>query len=127
MLKSCSRFFLLACCVFLLSACGKDTPEKATMEWMDSIAAGDFQRATELSSPTAAPLIGFMEMAAMSMSAAEREEAFAQFSGPEHVSTRIDGDRAEVVMRVDGVEDSIDMIRIDGQWLVDINKDNMDK
>lgn len=121
------RSLALLLVLVFLSACQRDTPERAALEFMDSLAAMDFQRATELSTPSAELVIGILEMAAAGMSDSELREFQSAFGNYRHVSTSIDGDRAVVVLSMEGQEESIDMRRIDGQWLVDINKDDMQK
>lgn len=115
---------LIAAFAVLSVSCGASGgPEDVAMQFATHMTSGDFEKAAELSTPETRELINFLAMMSGDENPSENNAKIT------HVSTDIDGETATVVITAGGEEQTLSLKKIEGNWLVDLNKDslNMDK
>jgi len=110
------------------AGCGSSSPDKVAVSFVEKLNDCDFDGCTKYASPATAALIGMMK----SMPIEEKEK---QWKGAkvEVVNTKIDGDKATVIIKrtskdgkvetMDG-KDAVTLIKQDGEWKVDMKKEN---
>ena len=114
MKKSFSKL-LLAVSIAFLTGCGNDDPKAVAQKWQKAIASGDIKGANELSTKNTRELNVFIMY--MLSDKDKKEVAEIKFD-----IVKIDGNKA-VVTSSNKDDDKIELVKQDGKWLVDINKD----
>ena len=91
------------------------------MKFTKYIVNEEYEKAAELGTSDTKQMINFM-----AMMAGDGEKSSGKSPKIKHVSTKIDGDNAVVVLSSAGEEQEISLVKIDGKWLVQMEKDNTD-
>jgi len=110
------------------AGCGGSGPDKVAVSFVEKLNDCDFDGSMKYASPATTALIAMMK----DMPIDEKQK---QWKGAkvEVVNTKIDGDRATVVIKrtsksgkvemMDG-KDAVTLVKQDGQWKVDLKKEN---
>ena len=104
--------------VFILTGCGRaksSEPRNVAQSFLESLARADIQAAKELSTSQAAAMLDMI---------APMIEPEPDFS-IEFVDETIEGDKAVVNFRDNNTGDmeQVDLVKVDGEWKVDVTKD----
>ncbi|WGD34040.1 DUF4878 domain-containing protein [Olleya sp. YS] len=130
MKKSILKTFLVSC-FLVLTACGGGGPESATINFLESMYSGDFETAKQYATTDTKSMLTMLEsFGAKDQFADKMKESEMEF---EVVETKIDGDTAVCTVKMSSSEDEkdqdmpINLVKKDGEWLVDMNKESMNK
>jgi len=127
-----TSFFLLCCFLFAFANCTSDkkdlpnTPEKVARQWQDWVDSNQYQKAKELSTGNAINWINWAEET-IKANGGENEvlapAIFIAMNCEEHGNKAICG----YILNDEGYEyrDSFYLEKINGQWLVDIPKEDL--
>ncbi len=103
---------VMAAAMICLAGCGGSTPSKSVKSFFTAFAAkNEAEMAKHSDSTTAKKLAGMHSMLS--------KEQIEQMKKIEIVKETIDGDTAVVTIRLDGDEEEVEMIKVDGVWRVD--------
>lgn len=119
MKKFLCSFAMVVLAALCFTGCSKG-PDSVALDFQKSLVDKDFKKAGELCSKRTQPLIAM----AASMGANEAEEMKGVTF--EVVNTKIDGDKATVSLKnsKDGKTEDVTLVKEDGDWKVDINKED---
>lgn len=130
MKKSILKTVLLSC-FLVLTACGGGEPEGATINFLESMYSGDFETAKKHATTDTKSMLTMMEsFGAKDQFADKMGDADIDFKV---VDTKIDGDKAVCTVKMSSSKEDkdqdmpINLVNKDGKWLVDMNKESMDK
>lgn len=113
--------FLILVVSFIVSCGNSNNPKDVAMKFTKYIVNEEYEKAAELGTSDTKQMINFM-----AMMAGDGEKSSGKSPKIKHVSTKIDGDNAVVVLSSAGEEQEISLVKIDGKWLVQMEKDNTD-
>ena len=129
--KKISLIVGLLALVFSLSACGDaasdNSPESVALRFMNHIGKAEFNKAAELGTDGTKQMLSFFAMMAESMDEADLQEEIGAPGSFTVVSSEVSGDIAMVVLEAEGEQNPLTLKKVDGQWLVDLDKEGMDK
>lgn len=120
------NLFILAAAALFMTACGGSTsegPKEVASKFIKHVNNLEFDKAkaygTESTNQILDMIAGFAGMAN------EKPET----TGFEILDVKEDGDKATVTYRNEGADadETISLVKKDGKWLVDMNKEDMDK
>ena len=129
LIYSTASLFLFSLCLGLAS-CGaggagssKNTPEAVTKQFLEAIGEGDFETAKSLCTKETAEFVAMFE------SFAEEHDFSENETNIESVECTEEGDKANCIYCCNdqGNEDKLTLAKVDGKWLVAIDKDDLDK
>jgi hypothetical protein len=116
---------LLVIIFFFIFACSDNNPKPVAKNFLTALNHLDFKKAKEYSTEETGKLLDMMSGFARMIpdSSKEREKKF------EITGEIIDGDKATVSYKEEGREDeqSIPLVKVNGQWKVAMSKDNMNE
>ncbi len=122
---------VLVSCFFILTACGGGGPEGATINFLESMYSGDFETAKQYATTDTKSMLSMLEsFGAKDQFADKMKEADISFKV---VETKIDGDTAVCTVKMsnsEGEDDQnmpISLEKIEGKWLVKMDKESMKK
>ncbi len=114
MIRRLFAFFSIVLVALALSGCGA-SPSSTAEKFTVALAKGDIETAKKHCTQST----GSMLEMARSMGAVQTQPDFEFEASREDV----DGNRATVYFKdADGNEEKVDLVKIDGQWLVEIRK-----
>jgi len=116
---------VLALVTGLFVSCGAQGPEKVAVNFMEAVGNMDFEKAGEYTTEEGKQLM--IMMSSMAEQVEESEAAQIKPGSIKVVSSSIDGDKATVVLSLDGEENSLAMKKVDGAWKVDLSKEDLQK
>lgn len=117
MTRNLTLFSLFAIMLVSLVSCGsKDNPEAVADKFLNHIARGEFEKASEYASKQTG------QMLALAAAFSEGSE-FEQKSNHKDLKCEIDGDTAKCTYTMDGETEVIDLIKEDGKWKVHQKKE----
>ncbi|TVQ88520.1 MAG: DUF4878 domain-containing protein [Bacteroidetes bacterium] len=123
-MRSIKVLFLAIATVFMFHACKTtDRPEKVTEDFMYHLLAGEFEKAAELGTESTKQM---MEMFKALESLGGEEMVDDTFT-PERIKDiecEVDGDNAICRFEEDGEMSEVNLVRVDGKWLVDMKKED---
>ena len=115
--------------MFGIVGCGSsaNNPEDIALRFTQHIARGEFESASELGSEGTQQMLSFLVMMTADLSQEEIQEEFGTSADQiTVVRSSIEGDQALVVLHSsDGEEFEVYLSRIDGDWKVDLDKEDM--
>jgi hypothetical protein len=123
------KSIVLISCI-ILASCSSNSPESSALNFMKSFSNGDFETAKEYATTDTKSMLSMLE----SFGGKDQLEdmSLGKNSKFKITNTEINGDSAICTIQVkdaDGeVEDlPINLVKKDGEWLVDMNKEDMGK
>ncbi len=118
---------LAAILFFSLASCSNNKPETAAIRFMEAMFDGDFEKAKEYASTDTKSMLSMME----SFGVKDQFEDMSDDLSFKVIKTEIKDDRAicTLEMNEDGEKEEmpINLIKKEGEWLVDMDKEDMDK
>lgn len=110
--------------VFMISCGGGSSPEAVAKDFLKALADQDYEKAKELGTERTGQMITFIE--SMAKMAKENGEEMKKTDMPEieFDECKIDGDKAVCTYTSEGKEEKIELIKVDGEWKVDMAKEN---
>ncbi|OHD58174.1 MAG: hypothetical protein A2Y32_14915 [Spirochaetes bacterium GWF1_60_12] len=111
--------------VLSLASCANNTPGSVTLRFMQALSTMDFDTAASLGTDSTKQLVEMISTIAASAGEAGIQEQIG--TNFKVISTSITGETATVILSSDGEEQPIALRKVNGQWKVDLSKDNMDK
>ena len=122
MKKILFTFSLLVC--LLLASCSGNSPKVVAEKFLKSINKADFKEAKKYCDKETAEFIGVLE--GFSKGEKAKPEDIKSFT---ITKVEEDGDKAKVYYKSEGSdkEESLDLKKVDGKWLVSINKEQGNK
>lgn len=106
---------LAAFVAITFSSCGtKNTPEAVADKFLTHISNGDYDKAAEYGTA------GTKQM--LQMVKAFGGDDMPKQAKPENLVCEVEDNKAKCTYTVNGEEDSIDLVLVDGKWLVDQQK-----
>ncbi len=108
-----------------LTSCGQEGPEDVAIKFIEAVSNLDIEKAGEYTTEEGKQLLSFLELMSSQMS--DEEKAEMQNAEFTVVSSEINGDTASVVISAEGEENAFPMIKVDGEWKVDLNKESLNK
>ena len=112
-----------------LFSCSGNGPEGVTKKFVKLTSQGEFTEAKELCTEKTASLLSMAEGFAGDKISEMKEKN--KDVDVEIVSSEVNDDKATVKYKVTGIENndnqekSLDLVKVDGDWKVDINKEGM--
>jgi hypothetical protein len=119
-MKNLVKLAVVAVVIFAINACGgkTDTPEGVAEQWLKHFYKKEFAEAKKISTEsTVSSLDAFDKNMGGTMEAKEVTI--------ENMKCEVTGDNAVCTCTVDGNEDTIDLEKKDGKWLVNRKKEDM--
>ena len=102
--------------LFMLVSCGGDSPKAVVKKWQDALVKGDLKTANELTTEKSRELNGLIA----GMISGDKDK-LEEFKNTKYDKEDITGDKA-VVSSGDDDDSKVELIKQDGKWLVDVNK-----
>ena len=91
---------------------------------MTALAKQDFDAAKELGTDKTKGFISMVQGIMQMMPEEKKKETFGDTDGIEWGETKVEGDKATVYFTSkDGKKDKINLVKVDGEWKVDMKKD----
>lgn len=125
-MKTLKNIAIAACAVFMLAACGGNSPEAIAQNFQKALMTGDFQEAAKYVTKTTAPML---EQMAIMVSEERLKEMQEEFKGVKLsvVGKEVNEDEATITLEItsaDGDTDTntYDLVKEDGSWKVDFKK-----
>ena len=122
MKKSLNLFAAIAIAVFMV-ACSGDSkePEKTAEKYLNFLAEGNYDEASKLGTEDTKQMLNFLK----SLSGGQKPEKVNEVKDVK-CTVGEDGETAECTYccNEEGGDDKIDMKKIEGNWLVDMKKEN---
>lgn len=124
-MKHLSKLALLLIVSFAMLACGgSDDPGKVAEKFLTHLNKQEYEEAKKLGTESTVLTIGMIEsMSGMAESfggSAESEDIELEMGDCE-----VDGDKAKCTYTSNGEESTINLVKKDGDWLVDMKKEEM--
>ncbi|SIQ27690.1 protein of unknown function [Alkalispirochaeta americana] len=114
---------------FACDSAGEGAPEDVAVQFFHHYMNAEWDEAKEIGTEETAELIQFIALMTSGMSKEEwRQEA--QMPNPDQVSvvsSEVTNDTALVTLDVAGDQEVLPLVRVDGKWLVSLEKDDIDK
>lgn len=120
MQKTVMAFFALLVMVSLVG-CGSNNPKDVAIKFTKYTINGDYEKAAELGTTGTREMLKFMASMSGGAGAASGSKV-----GVKHVSTDIEDDTAVVILSAGGQQQTLSLVKVEGKWLVDLDKDMMD-
>lgn len=112
--------FVLLAAVVLFNACGgSGDPKPVAEKFLKHLNAQEYDKAKEYATESTATLLDMMA----GMSDMADEDATAEETEIVMGECTVDGDNATCNYTADGAEESIDLVKQDGEWKVDMKKE----
>lgn len=113
-MKHIASLVLTLTFALLLSGCGSSGPSATAEKFFAALADKNIDEAKAYVMPAQRDMLGFFALAP--------SDELAKLKGVKAVREEIDGDRAKVylVHPTEEGEESIDLRKVDGEWLVDM-------
>lgn len=115
-------------CMIFLASCSSSGPEQVARKFIDSVNAGDFEEAKKYATTDTKSMLSMMESFGIKDQLADATDN--EKENLEIISTTVSGDTAisKITSGEDGDDEmDIHLIKKDGEWLVDMTKESMDK
>lgn len=122
MKKLMSIGFVLLFSFFMVSCGGSsDNPQDVAAEFMTALADQDYDKAKDLGTENTVMMIGMIESMASMAPEGEESEEMGEITWGE---TEIDGDNATCFYSTpDKADQQVDLVKVDGDWKVDMKKE----
>lgn len=127
-MKNLMRIALVLLVAAFIGACGggSDNPEAVAEEFLTHLGNQDYEKAKELGTENTVAMITMIEsMSGMAeeMGGEGQEEVKGLPDDFDMKGCEVDGDKATCTYTAEGKEESIDMLKVDGKWKVDMKKE----
>ena len=110
--------------IFMFHACKTtDSPEKVTEKFMNHLAAGEYSKAAEYGTESTKQMMEMFE-ALESLGGESIVDDDVKPEEIKEVECEIDGDFAVCRFEEDGEMAEVHLVKIDGNWLVDMKKED---
>jgi len=120
-MKSLLKLAVILLAVVAINACksGGDNPEAVAEKFLNHLAKKEYAEAKALGTEGTVQMISMMEsMGAMGGEATEEETP--KF---ENIKVEVDGEKGVCTYTADGDEETMDMVKVEGAWKVDMKKE----
>jgi hypothetical protein len=119
-MKKCTCFALMLMATAMLNSCGgsADKPEVVAEKFLNHLGKKEFAEAKKLATKESAAAIDMME----SLTKTDASDTKAKMI--EKVSCKEDGDKASCSYNEDGDSKTLDLVKKDGKWLVEMKKES---
>ncbi len=110
--------------VIFMASCGSsDDPKGVAEDFLKALGKQDYEKAKELSTEKTKSMLTLIE--SMAKMAKENGEVAEPDKMPdfEMGKCEVDGDKAVCHYTADGKEEKINLVKVDGDWKVDMNKE----
>lgn len=115
--KYTKGFYAVVASLSMLFAAGcGDSPESVAEEYMDALLSGDLAAANAVSTESAQKINGF----AIAMIQEQKQKGKNIPEEPVVDKVEVNGDSAKVTF--EGSKDALDLVKVDGEWKVDVKK-----
>lgn len=125
-MKKMIHVMMVVAVTVLVLACGvANSPKDVAIQFTKYLTSGEYTKAAELGTADTKQMIKFMA----SMVDEDTVKKNSRALKITHVSTEVDGDTAVVVLSAGQEVKPISLRKVEGKWLVELEKDsmNMDK
>lgn len=119
-MKKIVYLMLVAMAVAVLSSCGgsSDKPEAVAQKFLNHLAKKEFAEAKKMATTESSAAIDMLE------TLVKTDESDAKEKKIENLSCKEDGDKATCKYDEDGESKTLDMVKKDGKWLVEMKKES---
>lgn len=117
------KIVFIALTLLVLSSCaGGSGPEPVAKNFLNKLGALDFKGAAKYATDEGAAALNMMQSF---MAMAPQEELNAMKGKPTIISTTVNGDKAVVIYTMSGDTDeqALDMVKVNGKWKVNFQKE----
>lgn len=110
--------------IFTVNACKTAmTPEEVTEKFMNHLIAGEFSKAKEYGTESTQQMMQMFE-ALESLGGENFGDDELTPEGVKNIECGIDGDTAICRFEENGEQSEVNLLKVDGKWLVDMQKEN---
>lgn len=123
-MKSVKFLFIAVAMLFAFQACKTtDGPEAVTEKFMNHLMTGEYAKASEYGTESTKQMMQMFE-ALESLGGERMADADVKPEKIKNVNCDVDGDTAICRFEEEGEMAELNLVRVDGKWLVDMKKEN---
>lgn len=113
-MKTLAKVFAVFVAVVMMVSCAKKGPEQVAEKFLKHLNKQEYAEAKKYATESTKQMLDFL---------AQFPQQEVKEVKIENMKCNEEGDKAKCTYTVDGKEESIDLVKVDGNWLVDMPKE----